>query len=169
MNWLDALLLLPLLIGLVRGLMRGLVTEIIAIVAVILGVVGARLWGLRCANWLLMQFQWPEGVCRVVAYALLFLAIAIVLNLAGRLLSKLLRAIHLGFVNRLFGGVFGALKWGIAILVTVFCVNHLDQQFHFLQDSQVVKTSALYVPFAQTADMLYALFPELTSGATTQQ
>lgn len=169
MNWLDALLLLPLLIGLIRGLMRGLITEIIAIMAVILGVVGARLWGMRCAGWLFAQFQWPEGVCRVVAYALLFLAIAIVLNIAGRLLSKLLKAIHLGFINRLFGGVFGALKWGIILLVVVFCVHHLDIQFHFLDKSQVVKASTLYEPFAQTADMLYTLFPQLRAGTTTLQ
>ncbi len=161
MNWLDALLLLPLLIGLVRGLMRGIITEVIAIVAVILGVVGARLWGLMFSNWLLVQFQWPDAVCRIVAYALLFLGIAIVLNIIGRLLSKLLRAIHLGFVNRLLGGVFGTMKWGIIVLAIVFCVHHLDRQFHFLNESEAVKSSSLYLPFAQTADMLYTLFPQI--------
>ena len=57
MNWLDALLLLPLLIGLIRGLMRGLITELIAILAVVIGVVGARLWGARFSAWLLLQTE----------------------------------------------------------------------------------------------------------------
>ena len=73
MNWLDALLLLPLLIGLIRGLMRGFITELIAILAVVLGVVGARLWGARFSAWILAQTTWPAGVCDVIAYALLSL------------------------------------------------------------------------------------------------
>ena len=61
-NWLDVILLLPLLVGLVRGLMRGLVSEIIAILAVILGVLTARLWASRFSEWLCCQFQWPVHV-----------------------------------------------------------------------------------------------------------
>ena len=88
MNWLDVLLLLPLLVGLVRGLMRGLISEIIAIVVVILGVLGAKLWAPPFSKWLLTQFAWPQGVCDVVAYTLLFLGIAIVLSILARLLTK---------------------------------------------------------------------------------
>ena len=43
MNWLDVLIVLPVLVGLVRGLMRGFISEIIAFVVVILGVLGARI------------------------------------------------------------------------------------------------------------------------------
>ncbi len=91
MNWLDVLLVLPLVVGLVRGLMRGLISEIIAIAVVIFGVLGAKLWAPTCSAWLLAQFAWPQGVCDVVAYTLLFLAIAIVLSILARLLSKFLR------------------------------------------------------------------------------
>ena len=163
MNWLDILLLLPLLIGLVRGLMRGLITEIIAIVAIILGIVGARLWATKFSAWLLLQFAWPEAVCHVVAYALLFLAIAIVLNIIGRLLSKLLRAIQLGFINRLLGGIFGTLKWLAVVLVVVFCVNMLDSYFHFLDNSEVVKNSLLYRPFVETANQIVHLIPTMAN------
>lgn len=148
--------------------MRGLITEIIAIVAIILGVVGARLWATKFSAWLLLQFSWPEAVCHVVAYALLFLAIAIVLNIAGRLLSKLLRAIQLGFINRLLGGVFGTLKWLAVVLVAVFCINMLDRHFHFLDDSEVVKTSTLYRPLVQTAEQMAHLFPNVADSVMSQ-
>lgn len=155
MNWLDALLLLPLLIGLVRGMMRGLITELIAIMAVVFGVLGARLWGAAFSTWLLRQMAWPSPVCDVVAYALLFLGIAILLNLLGRLLSKLLRAIHLGFLNRLGGGLFGMTKWLLIVLTLVFIVNCLDRQFAFLQKSEVVRTSLLYTPCVEASNYLY--------------
>ena len=151
MTWLDIVILLPLLVGLVRGTMRGLITEIIAIAAVILGFIGAKIWGQLFSAWLLSQFTWPQPVCDAVAYALLFLGIAIALNFAGRLLSKLLKAIKLAWVNRLLGATFGLLKWGLIVLAIVFCVNKLDQQFNFLQP-ELKKQSIIYPEAVKLAD-----------------
>jgi len=151
MTWLDIVILLPLLIGLVRGIMRGLITEIIAILAVVFGFVGAKLWGKVFSAWLMTQFTWPQGVCDAVAYALLFLGIAIVLNILGRLLSKLLKAINLGWINRALGATFGILKWGVIVLAVVFCVNKLDKQFHFIQ-SDLKQQSVVYPIAVNWAD-----------------
>ena len=151
MTWLDIVILLPLLIGLVRGTMRGLITEIIAIAAVILGFIGAKIWGKVFSAWLLTQFTWPQPVCDAVAYALLFLGIAIALNIVGRLLSKLLKAIKLAWVNRLLGATFGVIKWGLIVLAIVFCVNKLDEQFKFLQP-ELKKRSIIYPEAVKLAD-----------------
>ena len=144
MNWLDVIILLPLLVGLVRGLMRGLISEVIAIVVVILGVIGSRFFAPPFSEWLLGQFAWPQGVCEVVAYTLIFLAIAILLSLLAKGLTKFMRAIHLGWANRIFGGIFGMLKYGIIVLIVVFVMDRTNQSFHYLDDSPVVQTSVLY-------------------------
>ena len=154
LSWIDILILLPILVGLVRGLMRGLVTELIAILGVVLGVLGARVWGKMFTAWLLTTFTWPEAVCRLVAYTLLFLGIAIVCNWCGRLLGKLLRAIHLGWLNRLLGGAFGTLKWAIVVLVLVFIVHQADAAFHFLQP-EVKAESVCYGPAVQTTQQIW--------------
>ncbi len=151
MTWLDIVILLPLLIGLVRGTMRGLITEVIAIAAVILGFIGAKLWGQPFSEWLLTQFTWPQPVCDAVAYALLFLGIAIALNIVGRLFSKLLKAIQLGWINRLLGAAFGLAKWTLIVLAIVFCVNKLDAQFKFLQP-ELKKQSIIYPEAVKLAD-----------------
>ena len=150
MNWLDVLLLIPLLIGLVRGLMRGLVTEVIAILVVIIGVLGARWFAPSFSTWIHKQFAWQGEVCDVVAYVLIFLSIAIVLALLARLLSKFLKAIHLGWANRLFGGVFGICKYAILVLIVVFAMEKTNKSFHWLDKSKVVKTSIVY-PYAVEA------------------
>ena len=152
MTWLDIVILLPLLVGIVRGVMRGLITEVIAILAVILGFIGAKLWGQVFSSWLLNQFTWPQPVCDAVAYALLFLAIAVALTIAGKLLSKLLKAISLAWVNRLLGATFGLLKWGLIVLAIVFCVNKLDQQFNFIQP-ELKQQSIIYPEAVKLADM----------------
>ncbi len=150
MNWLDVLLLIPLLIGLVRGLMRGLVTEVIAILVVIIGVLGARLFAPPFSTWMHKQFAWQGEVCDVVAYVLIFLSIAIVLAILARLLSKFLKAIHLGWANRLFGGIFGICKYAILVLIVVFAMEKTNKSFHWLDKSKVVKTSIVY-PYAVEA------------------
>lgn len=144
MNWLDVLLLLPLLVGLVRGLMRGLVSEVIAIIVVILGVLGARWFAPPFAAWIHKQFAWQTGVCDVIAYVLIFLTIAILLALLAKLLSNLLKAVHLGWANRLFGGIFGICKYAILVLVAVFVMEKTNKSFHWMDKSKVVKTSVVY-------------------------
>ena len=144
MNWLDVLLLLPLLVGLVRGYMHGFISEIIAIVVVILGVFGAKLWAAAFSDWLLTQFQWPQGVCDIVAYTLLFLGIAIALSLLAKGLTKFMRAIHLGWANRLLGGLFGICKYGVIVLFAVFIMDKTNESLHWADEAPVVQSSIVY-------------------------
>ena len=143
-NWLDVILVLPLVVGLIRGLMRGLISEIIAIVVVILGVLGARFGAPPFSAWLLTQFAWPQGVCDVVAYTLIFLGIAILLSILARLLTKFMRKIHLGWANRLAGGLFGIAKYGLIVLVVVFVMDRTNDAFHWLDGARVVSNSVIY-------------------------
>jgi membrane protein required for colicin V production len=80
----------------------------------------------------------------VVAYILIFLAIAIVLSILARLLHKFLRAVHLGWANRLLGGMFGLCKYGIIVLIVIFAMDRTNQAYHWLDKSPVVKTSVVY-------------------------
>ena len=153
MTWLDILILLPLLIGLIRGLMKGLIVEISSIVAILLGFFGAKYWSAAFASWIMLQFKWSETACIVVAYALLFAAIALGLNIVARLLSKLFQKIQLGWLNRLLGGLFGASKWAIVIVALVLCVHNLDKQFQFIQP-ELKEKSVVYTtltPYAEQA------------------
>ena len=154
MNWLDVVLLLPILVGLVRGLMRGLISEIIAFVVVILGVLGSRFAAPPFSAWLLKQFAWPQGVCDVVAYVLIFLVIAIVLSILARLMTKVLRAIHLGWANRLLGGLFGMCKYGLLVLIAVFIMDKTNEAFHWLDNAPVVKSSVVYPELVKATDVL---------------
>ncbi len=143
--WLDIVIALPLLIGLVRGVMRGLVKEVTAIAALVLGYFGTRLWGGAFAAWVAAQFAWPKPVCNLVAYSLLFIGISLSLNIAGSLLSRLMRAINLGWANRLLGAVFGAGKWALIVLVIIYLVGQVDAQWHLIP-AALHESSLLYDP-----------------------
>ena len=55
-----------------------------------------------------------------------------------------MRAIHLGWANRLFGGVFGICKYGVLVLLVVFVTDKTNEAFHYLDDAPVVNTSVVY-------------------------
>lgn len=143
MTWLDIAILVPLLIGLVLGFVRGVVTELFTILSIVGGFFGARAWAGPFSAWIQHQVNWNASICDVIAYALLFLAIATVLSIIGKLISKLLKAIKLGFVNRLLGGLFGSAKWVLIVFVVVFCVDRIDQSFHIL-NAQLKSQSHVY-------------------------
>ena len=152
MNWIDILILLPLLVGLVRGLMRGFISEVIAVAVVILGALGARFLAPLLSGAILTLFAWPQGVCEVVAYVVIFLVIAILLSIIGKMLTKLIRAIHLGLANRILGGAFGIIKYGVFVLIAVFILNKTNEEYHYLDESPVVKSSVLYPKMVHIAD-----------------
>ena len=158
MNWLDVILLLPLLVGLVKGLLRGLISEVIAIGAIIFGVVGANMFGTPLTQWLLSQFGWPPTVCSIVSYVVLFLIITIVLSLIAQGLTRLMKAIHLGWINRILGGFFGVFKYGLIVLLVVFIMDKTNESFHWLDNAQVIKTSVVYPYLVQITHAISSFF-----------
>ena len=154
MSWLDIIILLPLLIGLVRGLMKGIIAEVMSIAAIVLGLLGAKWWSAPFTNWLIQQFEWSEAASFVVAYAVLFAGIALALNIMARLLSKLFQKIHLGWLNRLAGGIFGIAKWGLVIWVIVFGLHRLDTHFQFI-NKELKDQSVVYTQCTQIAEKIW--------------
>jgi len=152
--WLDVIILLPLIYGLIRGLMRGLITEINAVLALILGIIGARMVGSQLALWIQHTSDWHIQICNILSYVTIFLCIAIILYLIGAALQKLLKAIKLGWVNRLLGGLCGTLKWAIIVMVLVFVVGQLDSQFSILP-SDLKSSSKVYPAALNSANHIW--------------
>ena len=168
MSWLDILILLPLLVGLVIGIKRGLIIELTNLISIIAGVVCARLLSAPVAAWIAQQFTWPEAVCSVVAYTLLFLVSTILLYLLGKLLTKLFKAVKLGWLNRLLGGVFGLAKYAIIVLFVVLCVHQLDTQFQFLQED-LKEESVVYKAVIPLSENTWYTMKEQINDATSQK
>ncbi len=148
MNWLDLVILVPILVGLVKGVMHGFVMEVVAIITVVVAFVLCNVFAPSLSAWLVANFGGAKEIHDVIAYVLVFLASAFVLNLIGRLISRIIKAIHLGWLNNLLGSLFGGIKYGIVVLIVVFCVNKIDSVVHFLPQ-ETKEESFLYLPFVK--------------------
>ena len=143
MNILDIVLVAPVCLGLVFGLSKGLIKELMSLAAIVLGIMGARWFEPQVSPWLRNAFDLQEGMAQAVAYLLLFVAIALVLLMVARLLDKFFSAIALGGLNKLLGGVFGALKWALVASVLLNVFDTFDRRFAWVEP-QVKRESLLY-------------------------
>tara|TARA_B100001758_G_C18230213_1_gene514938 strand:+ start:86 stop:634 length:549 start_codon:yes stop_codon:yes gene_type:complete len=110
MNYLDIIILIPLLYGLVKGFSNGIIKEIIGLTGLIVGVYIAINFSFylhpRAAELLKGYAQFVP----IISFATLFVFSVLVIRLLGYFLDKITKALALGIISKILGAVFGVLK-----------------------------------------------------------
>ena len=109
-----------LFVSILLALFRGLVREIIALAAWVVGVVVALVYAGDLAR-VFVGWKISPAVAQVLGFAALFVGVLIVGGIVGALLSRMIRAIGLGWLDRLLGGAFGFAR-GVAILIVLVLI-----------------------------------------------
>ncbi|OUS01436.1 colicin V production protein [Flavobacteriales bacterium 33_180_T64] len=154
MALIDIIIGALLLFGLIRGIMKGLFVEVASLVALIAGVYGAIHFSNFAAEFLESKVDWDEKYINIVAFAITFVIIVLIIALAGKALTKLADFAALGILNKLLGGVFGALKFGLILSVLLIVFDNLNNTIPFA-DEDDLKDSILYKPVKSLAPMLF--------------
>ena len=105
MNWLDILILVTLIISAIGGLITGLIKTIFSLVGLILGVVLAGRFYVDFAG--VLGFLPGDRAPRIAAVIIILLAVMLAAALLGILLTKVISAVKLGWLNRMGGAVLG--------------------------------------------------------------
>jgi membrane protein required for colicin V production len=145
MNYLDIILIIPLAYGLVQGLRKGLVKEIAGILAIVLGIYLARYFSISVSLALVELTGWAVNICTPLAYALVFIVVSLSISALSYMLSKIIGAIMLGWLNRLLGAAFGVIKMTLLLSVILNFIALMDQ-FMPIKDKPIVQQSLLYSP-----------------------
>ena len=160
MNTLDIILLIPLVFGIVKGLMRGFVIEIASLLALIAGVYGAIHFSFFAEGLIKENANLDGNTLAIAAFATTFIAIVLVIHLGARVLQKVLSMAALGIVNRIAGGVFGFLKWGIIVSFSLVFINGLGGGSLELISKESKSKSVLYYPLSQFGPTILPLITE---------
>ncbi|WP_452224864.1 CvpA family protein [Lacinutrix chionoecetis] len=154
MSVIDIVLGALLLFGLVRGFMKGLFVEIASLIALVAGVYGAIHFSYFVAEFLMERTDWTEKTINITAFAITFVIIIIVISLAGKALTKLADFAALGILNKLLGGVFGALKIGLILSVLLIVFDKMNNTITFLEEENI-NDSLLYEPVKSIAPIVF--------------
>lgn len=112
-----------LLVSLLLGLWRGLVYEVLSLLGWPIAFVLSKLFAGDIAS---MMAGVQEHIRIAVAYAVVFVAALIVWGVLAWLLSRLMKAVGLGWLDKLLGGLFGLLRGGLVVLVLVWLAGLTD-------------------------------------------
>jgi membrane protein required for colicin V production len=118
MNALDYAWLAVLALSVLLGAWRGVIREIFSLAGWVAAIVVAMAFAADAAAALPATLATPT-VRSVAAFAVIFLAVLLVMSLAGLLLAKAFHAAGLGLPDRILGAVFGFARGALILLVVV--------------------------------------------------
>ncbi|MAZ26930.1 MAG: colicin V production protein [Cytophagaceae bacterium] len=143
MNYIDIILAILLLWGLIRGLKNGFFIELASLIALIAGIYGAIHFSYYAVDYLSEKVDWSIATINLLAFAITFIIIVVVVTLAGKLLTKIADLAMLGMLNKLLGALFGILKTGFILSVILMFINAMSSSLSFL-DEETKQESTLY-------------------------
>ena len=120
MNNLDIVLIVALIIGFAIGYFKGLISQLSFGVGIVIGLLQAVLFYAPVAQRIQSATGWESIVCTAAAFIGIILAVILLFKIAGWIVSALLKAIHLAFIDRILGAVLSTV---IAILLVVGITN----------------------------------------------
>ncbi len=168
---LDIVLIAAGLLCVVLGFFQGAVRALIGLAALILGAVfapalGGFLCGLFVSREDLLGFAVGQIVCTLIA----FFVIVAVVRLLGKLLDLIFQLPGLHFLNRLLGGVVGAAKGFLLVLVLCALLQALlpalaqrypeSVDLHSFSSSRLVKLPARAGEEVESANPLFTFYEQ---------
>ena len=155
--------MLIILIGALYGLIKGVFRQLGSLGGFVAGVLVSRLFGGSFASLLQQMFDLPAGVSRIAAYSLLFLLVYLICLQLMRLIHHISQQVALGWLDRLAGALFGALKYLVIFSILLNLVHIIDPKVRMLP-AREVSTSHLYGYALRIAPALFAIAQEQLSA-----
>ena len=153
----DIIILLCFLPAVINGIMKGFIEQVVALVSLILGAWLAFKFSNVVGEWLKPYFEVSETVMYVISFAVIMIAVVLVLFFIGKILSGVTKLVMLGWLDRLLGLVFAILLAGLLIGIGIILFDTINVKFS-LVDEAVLEESVLYSPIR---DIAYTVFPYL--------
>ncbi len=151
MNWLDIVILVLLVIAAFVGLKVGLIKTALSLAGIIVGVVLAGHFYTYLAR--VLAFIPQEKIANIVAFAIIFIVVIIIVGLLALILKWIANVVLLGWVDHLGGAVFGLVIGVIffGALFTLWC--------KFFGTPDIVRESVLTGILLDRFPFILALFP----------
>ena len=126
MSYVDLFFGLVLAWGAYSGFSKGLIKELASILGVIIGVFLAKNYYPYLDIKLKPIFESEAGFISILSAILIFLLTIMVFKIIAKFLTKFLKIIALGLLNRIIGSVFGIFKTVLLLCVLVFIFSNIN-------------------------------------------
>ena len=135
MNYFDIIIGLIFFYGLFKGFTRGLIIEAASLLSIIIGILGALTFTPIIES-LLSYFLSDEKLpSSIIIFTASLILIVLSVNIFARNLTKFIKMVSLGGINKVLGGIFGVSKYILLISILLVLVDQFSFMFEFFESN----------------------------------
>jgi len=149
-NWLDIVITIYLIISVISGLVQGLIRSVLSIIGLIVGIALAANFYKQFGD--VLTFIHNPDIADIVAFVIILLAVMVIAALIALVLRSIIKAIMLGWIDRLGGAIFGLLLGALSVSVLLAIVAKFT-------DTSLITESALAGFFLDKFPLIMGLLP----------
>ena len=143
MNYLDIIISLVLFYGLFKGFTRGLIIEAASLLSIIIGIFGALTFTPIIESLLSYFISSGKLPSSVIIFTVSLILIVLGVNFFAKNLTKFIKLVSLGGINKVLGGVFGVSKYILLFGILLVFVDQFSFMFEFFE-SNVLDESIMF-------------------------
>lgn len=154
MNIVDYIIIILVAWSAYKGFSNGLIISVAGLLALLLGIFGAIRFSDITSNYMIEQFEFNSEHLAIISFAITFILIVIAVHFTARVVDKLVKAVALGFINRIAGAAFNILKIAFILSIVLLLLNKVDNKTGIISD-ELREESLFYEPLASFAPMIF--------------
>ena len=156
MNYLDIIIAIILFLFGFKGYRKGLIIEVVTLLAFAVGIYGAMHFSEFTGKHLQDFVEINPKYLDTIAFVLTFILLVVIVNLIGRAVTNLIKAMNLSFFNKLGGFVFGVAKGVLLCSLLLLVLNNF--QLIGMLKPEMREKSKLYPYIEETVPYVYRGF-----------
>lgn len=140
----EILIYIILLAGVVSGFCQGAFKQVAQSAGVVLGLVIAASLYSSFGDTLAQQTGSGESFSRVIAFVLIVIIVPMALGVVASLLTRLLKTLHMSFLNRLAGAAIGFVCYGLFLGIVLNLYDFMGSSAGFKTDKLEERPKVFY-------------------------
>ena len=155
MIYIDLIVIVVLLYAFLKGFSNGLVNELASFFGLLIGAIISYSFSDDLSKIIDDYVEIDEQILNILSFIILFISTSVLFTFAGKSLTKLIKYISLGTINRLLGGIFSSLKFIIIIVSISMVINYFSELLAIeIIPSDQINKSTVYPILISIGDLL---------------
>lgn len=136
----DIIILICFLPAFYFGIKNGLVKQLISLCVVYFGIKLSVRFSQPVALWLTESVGITEVWSKTLSFIVIFLAVALILSLIGRIIEKILNISLLGWLNKLLGVALSIVICALLVAAAIHMADHANNVLHFISEEKLAES-----------------------------
>lgn len=160
MGVVDIVIVCCFLPALYFGIKNGLVKQLVALAVIYFGIKLSLRFSVPVGNWVVEHVKMSDFWAKAVSFIVIFFVVALVLNLFGKLIEKIIQISLLGWLNKLLGIAMTFCLFILLLSALVYLVDSANNILEFIPKEKL-EESRFYPMLLNLSQEIFPRFKEL--------